>query len=365
MDKYPTQTASIQKASAKAPKKRLANKGKKHKNNNQRLTTPIGKLLDSVSYKIVIGSIAAAIVCSASCFHYWSPSKQGDVIALLDWPSSLYLSIVTFTSLGYGDISPVGHGRTVAAAEVLFGLVSIAVLVGKMASERQAAILFLIYSSEQQRRITVFRKKVNKAYNRIQVSFLDYNHDALFEQVKRMVNFIPIINNHLLTHANEGKLTHSGNFPSLRKLYNELSQFQLVLYNILKTAHVEERTLNHVRSTLTLIKNISTSMRRFHKRDTVSLGLFNQLDSLDESIQKWYVLRNSGQRLPLRHRAEPTEFLLSRVYESLPLLPWEEEIHRDIARLLNIEYKLAARCINILIEREHWLGLKPYEAKKY
>lgn len=58
-------------------------------------------------------------------------------VSLLD---AIYCSIVTASSLGYGDIHPIGISRIVAATEVLGGLVVVGLAVTKLASERPSHI---------------------------------------------------------------------------------------------------------------------------------------------------------------------------------------------------------------------------------
>ena len=43
--------------------------------------------------------------------------------------SSLYFSVVTFTTLGYGDINPIGISRAIAAIEAFTGSFTIALFV--------------------------------------------------------------------------------------------------------------------------------------------------------------------------------------------------------------------------------------------
>ena len=45
-----------------------------------------------------------------------------------NFPAAIYFSVVTFTSLGYGDISPVGFSRFLAAGEALLGVFMICCL---------------------------------------------------------------------------------------------------------------------------------------------------------------------------------------------------------------------------------------------
>ena len=48
---------------------------------------------------------------------------------LMALANSLYFSVVTFTTLGYGDITPVGYSRIIAAFEAFCGSFSIALFV--------------------------------------------------------------------------------------------------------------------------------------------------------------------------------------------------------------------------------------------
>ena len=43
--------------------------------------------------------------------------------------TSLYFSVVTFTTLGYGDITPIGPSRLIAALEAFTGSFTIALFV--------------------------------------------------------------------------------------------------------------------------------------------------------------------------------------------------------------------------------------------
>lgn len=49
-------------------------------------------------------------------------------------PQALYLSVATFTTLGYGDFAPLGVGRALAAIEALTGYVVLAVVASTAAS---------------------------------------------------------------------------------------------------------------------------------------------------------------------------------------------------------------------------------------
>ncbi|MDC1143060.1 potassium channel family protein [Planctomycetota bacterium] len=54
----------------------------------------------------------------------------------LEWVDAMYFSLVTLTTLGYGDVRPVGEvARMVAALEAVFGVLYLAMLVSMFMSE--------------------------------------------------------------------------------------------------------------------------------------------------------------------------------------------------------------------------------------
>ncbi|WP_091983573.1 ion channel [Pseudoalteromonas denitrificans] len=79
------------------------------------------------------------IFCCAMCYFVFGVSQSNHIIhfslqnstadnisALLN---SLYFSVVTFTTLGYGDITPVGYSRFIAACEAFSGSFTLALFV--------------------------------------------------------------------------------------------------------------------------------------------------------------------------------------------------------------------------------------------
>jgi hypothetical protein len=86
------------------------------------LTTWLGKKIENVSYgRIGLYILIIITICS---LYFWIASSyfQGTNNPTLSIFDSFYFSIITFTTLGYGDIAPIGFGKIVASFEVLSGL---------------------------------------------------------------------------------------------------------------------------------------------------------------------------------------------------------------------------------------------------
>lgn len=87
---------------------------------------------------------------------YWSLSGPGTVNGLVEtygsddvtFLDSLYFSVVALSSLGFGDIRPLGLSRLLAGAEVIVGLSFFGIMVAKISSVRQDYILRRMYYSE-------------------------------------------------------------------------------------------------------------------------------------------------------------------------------------------------------------------------
>jgi len=55
----------------------------------------------------------------------------------LSFADALYFSTITFTTIGYGDIAPIGMNRLVASLEAIFGLVMNIAFIGYVLSSRR------------------------------------------------------------------------------------------------------------------------------------------------------------------------------------------------------------------------------------
>lgn len=76
--------------------------------------------------------------------------------------NSLYFSVVTVSSLGYGDMHPMGISKLLAGAEVLMGLFFMGILLAKMTSARLSYHVARLFSSEIQKRLEEFTENFKK-----------------------------------------------------------------------------------------------------------------------------------------------------------------------------------------------------------
>lgn len=104
-------------------------------------------------------------VISVFAITYWTLGRlvnqgiaptynNGAVADIWDY---FYFSIVTITSLGYGDYRPVDISKAFAALEVILGFGIFGIFVSKISSAKQEFFLRRLYSSDVQNRLKQYR----------------------------------------------------------------------------------------------------------------------------------------------------------------------------------------------------------------
>jgi len=119
------------------------------------LTRSLVNRIDSTSLPTLSCIAALLVVLFAAIYFVLSRYEiglfqQGQELTFLD---CLYFSVVTFTSLGYGDISPRSYGRLFASLEVIAGLSFLGLAVAKLSSMKQSYLIAQLYARDAQERL--------------------------------------------------------------------------------------------------------------------------------------------------------------------------------------------------------------------
>ncbi len=114
--------------------------------------------------KYLVAFVLVAFL-SAVAFRIAVTFKSGLVLGYSEGVSPgfcdcLYFSIVTISSLGYGDIRPIGCGRVIAAVEVTAGLVLIGLWISAMASSRLELLTERLHGHAVDERFKQFRTNI-------------------------------------------------------------------------------------------------------------------------------------------------------------------------------------------------------------
>jgi len=128
-----------------------------------KLQERLERLISSVDFDRIIIVYFMLILAFAALFFFLTYISAGNGIAysnrqisldLGGFLDALYFSFVTSTSLGYGDIHPIGISRLFSIVEVVVSLIIFGILVSKLLSVKQERILEEIYEISFQGRVT-------------------------------------------------------------------------------------------------------------------------------------------------------------------------------------------------------------------
>ena len=312
----------------------------------KRLVTKLGKFVERLSF-LTIGLLIAGLI--ASCAFYFTCVPDTN-IGKLEFPTAIYFSVVSFTSLGYGDVYPLHFGKVITGSEVLIGLMLVAVFIGKIASERQSALTLLVYTSEQERRIREFYNGVKEKNQRLQAAVSGRNLEELNQVAKETYGFISSICSYLIVQAEQGDVAAFGNISSLRKLYSEFYTFQMQSFKALKIWGMPERTIRTYGNIIGKLSGNAARMRPFHKKDERAKNILSLIIQNGVALSKWNQAVANGS-VVLYAEEIVTPALLQKIGDRMKTDVWTRDIYKTIAVELNISNRLAQKCLRILIDR--------------
>lgn len=117
--------------------------------------------IEKTSFKLLFLLFSVAVFIFAFIYDSF-PAEYGqlkfsyDPKAEIEFLDCLYFSVVTISSLGFGDYYPLGWMRLFVGLEVFMGLIFLGILVAKTASEKSAYYLKRLYSGQVHDRIAGF-----------------------------------------------------------------------------------------------------------------------------------------------------------------------------------------------------------------
>jgi hypothetical protein len=347
-----------------------------HKKSN--LTTPLGRFIDRLSFfRLLIAALV--LITISSTYFYLAPEGNGLVIAgvkEVSYSESVYFSIVTFTSLGYGDILPQGFGRWVSGSTVFSGLILVSLLIGKLASERQTSMLRLLHNSDSERRIKGFSQRIGDLKDAASAAYAE-NNAKKFGLANRefLGNFIAMYQ-YLIFNSNQAQLTES-NTAAFSALYSQLL-LALRAYVAFFEADLSVSASQRSFDIIVRIHGLSVLMTSFHRQSIVKAPWFHKLNYavnkrslplLGRNIESFEDgqgkvqsileilarIHEDGTIFIKKARAQKNNWIRERVYIEVPDGPldlWHRHAHKAIAARLNISNTLAQACIDDLLMRD-------------
>ena len=123
-----------------------------------RIKRAVAVWIDHTTLLHFVVYFAAGVVSFALFYYSLTPGSNGLVSNAstpipITFGVATYFSVVTITTLGYGDIIPQGLSRLIACLEVIFGLTMMGVIITKLTSMRLSYHVRRLFNSDTQRRL--------------------------------------------------------------------------------------------------------------------------------------------------------------------------------------------------------------------
>jgi hypothetical protein len=341
------------------------------------LTTKLGRKIENVTFEDLLVLALLALIISSEYFYIFTPLGHGLNSGKETWSTylaldSIYFSFVTFTTLGYGDLSPIGFGRAVAVALVLFGLVIVALTIGKIASERQQSMLLLLHTSDCQRRIAGFIDNLDNYLQDIQKSSKCSRYVKV-EKVKATLNdlkyLIEAIENYIAFHLYQSKMIDFGNNTAVSMLLQKNEEITDALIMLFKSDIADKVVCARALGISKKLAKFEALILTFQHQKNLSwkegpvwrnsfIGLRERM-GLAEKAEQTIRIEDGNSKIKYNKfcaiaKSEPSEWVFDQVEKLLPPPPrthWPRHQHKRIASELGISNKLAEKCIRTLIQR--------------
>lgn len=330
------------------------------------LTSPVGRFVERASYTD-LAVAGAGVLLLATVYFRWGPSGHTLKATEKDLLEAAYFSFVTFTSLGYGDLSPIGFGRFVAMLVVLSGLVFIALLVGRFASERQQAVLLLLHTSDCQRRLNDFTSEIDRFSEDLEEAARAARTLQARSAAKSLTTRVEAASNYLVFNANQARLMAFGNESSLVALYTALAKVQRLCIDVHRTEKSDLLLSRRTRTLANRCEGLVKLMQLFHEnaeRQTSYVhALWRRVSAVRSAAkpepsvlaQRVAAISTSmserGDWLRAWVRSGYTPAVCEQVWSASPAgepAGWGADLHKRLAKELQISNSLAQKCLTKL-----------------
>lgn len=139
---------------------------------NKKIQRILYLLVEDVQIYSYVYIFIVVILCLGGLYYLLTPygngiGNDGKALENLSFLNAVYFSVVTVSSLGYGDMHPMGFSKFLAICEVLFGLGIMGIMVAKLTSTRISYHVSRLYRSELQKRLEEFSSDFEKIENEL------------------------------------------------------------------------------------------------------------------------------------------------------------------------------------------------------
>lgn len=303
-----------------------------------------------VSWLVLASAVATLL--SATLLFWLSTSGEGIAatftngdgtpVAAPSFLDCLYFSVVSISSLGYGDFRPVGYGRVVAAVEVIFGLILIALIVSKLASDRTSTYVRLLYSSDSERRLKEFKSDIQARLVGLKAAQHDHNHEAKLAEIN---SFGLIAVNLAKYYQYQVKVGGLGEDWARKNSLRIVRAISLATEELSRAGKAELASASEHQSIRTAFRHIQRAIREITSSH-FSEDFSSAKTHIQRTIESYEHCLAAGRTKPVD--SEVTPHVLQQVSKVLPTKPWPRHVHKNVAEKLRISNRLAHKAITVL-----------------
>lgn len=118
-------------------------------------------LFEKLTIKRLIVSFFLTVLAFSIIYYGLSKIQNGIILTFAGTKSPtffdcIYFSIITISSLGYGDMRPIGVSRIFASLQVLIGLAYLGLIIARLSSVKQDFYVREIYIDQERQRVMRF-----------------------------------------------------------------------------------------------------------------------------------------------------------------------------------------------------------------
>jgi hypothetical protein len=115
-------------------------------------------LVEDVGFYVYLIAFVVIVFGLGALYTFLTPFGHGIGQNSVPFPNvtlaqGVYFSVVTVSSLGYGDLHPMGASKAFVCIEVLFGLTVMGIMIAKVTSRRVSYHVQRLFSSDAQKRL--------------------------------------------------------------------------------------------------------------------------------------------------------------------------------------------------------------------
>ncbi len=310
----------------------------------------LSRKIEGLKVSVLVWSLAVVTVLSALATFFLSPSGNGitpttDSSKIISIWDALYFSVVTISSLGYGDYRPVGYGRLVAAAEVVIGLVLIALIVSKLASDRTSTYVRLLYTSDSERRLKEFKSDIQNRLHCLRIAHKNHDHESKLSEIRSLGLIAVNLAKYYEYQVRVGALGEDWARKNSLRIVQAITRSSEELGLVGKAAVTSQEERRQIETTFRHMERAVDEIANTHPTDDFA----SSKQQLKRTVDSYRRYTEEGRTKPTY--SEVTPYVLEQVKKALPSKPWPKNIHKSVAQQLRISNKLAHKTISELEEK--------------